>query len=154
MAEIKEILGELEKVDLVPIIMPALRISDPVMGCLPKGSLESLTSGTQRQDDLARMVEGMVPVMPTLIRFLGNVSQSKVAAGVLSICASVSTPFVKLLAPILAKFVVASVGPCLRIVNGLSPLLPPTIRAMDRLIRTELFLERPLKRVVPSWWHA
>jgi len=33
-------------------------------------------------------------------------------------------------------------------------LLPPTIRAMGRLIRTELVLERPLKRVVPSWWHA
>ena len=54
-----EILRELEKMSLVPVLTPTLKISGPVMGYLPKGWLGSTASNPQRQDALVGLIEKM-----------------------------------------------------------------------------------------------
>jgi len=150
MADLIEILDELEKVNLAPILMPALKMSDPLMGSLPKGFLPSMLSRQKTRNTLIKTVEGLAPIMPDMIRFLGHVSESKLATGFLSLSASISTPIMRLSAPIASKLVVPLSGPVLGLVSRSVPMLPSLIKGMDGLVRAELFLERGLKRVVPS----
>ena len=150
MADLIEILGELEKVNLAPILIPALKMSDPLMGSLPKGSLPSMLSRKETRNSLIKTVEGLSPIMPSMIRFLGHVSESKLATGVLSLSASISVPIMKLLAPVASKLIVPLSGPALGLVSRLLPVLPSLIKGMDSLVRAELFLERPFKRIFSS----
>jgi len=149
MADLIEILDELEKVNLAPILMPALKISDPLLGSLPKGFLPSMLSRQETRNSLIKTVEGLSPIMPDMIRFLGHVSESKLATGVLSLLASISTQIMKLSAPVASKLVVPLSGPVLGLVSRLVPILPSLIKGMDGLVRAELLLERGLKRVSP-----
>jgi len=150
MADFIEILDELEKVNLAPILVPALKMSDPLMGSLPKGFLPSMLCRQEIRNNLITTVEGLAPIMPDMIRFLGHVSESKLATGLLSLSASMSTPIMRLSAPITSKLIVPLSGSLLGLVSRSIPLLPPLIKGMDRLVGTELLFERGLKRLVPS----
>lgn len=149
MADLIEILDELEKVNLAPILMPALKISDPLLGSLPKGFLPSMLSRKETRNSLIKTVEGLAPIMPDMIRFLGHVSESKLATGFLSLSVSISTPIIKLSAPVASKLVVPLSGPVLGLVSRSVPVLPSLIKGMDGLVRVELLFERGLKRVSP-----
>jgi len=123
MVKIKEILAELEKVNLAPLLMPVLKMSDPLMGSLPKGFLPSMLSHKQTRSSLVKTVEALSPIMPAMIRFLGHISESKLATGVFSLWASIATPIMKLLAPLVSKLVVPLSGPALKLVSSLAPVL-------------------------------
>ena len=99
---------------------------------------------------MIKTVEGLAPIMPDMIRFLGHVSESKLATGFLSLTASIATPIMKLSAPVASKLVVPLSGPVLGLVSCSIPLLPWLIKGMDGLVRAELLFERGLKRLVPS----
>lgn len=150
MADFIEILDELEKVNLAPILVPALKMSDPLMGSLPKGFLPAMLSRQGMRSSLIKTVEGLAPIMPDMLRFLGHVSQSKLATGFLSLSASIATPMIKLSAPIASKLVVPLSGPVLGLVSRSVPMLPLLIKGMDGLVRVELLFERGLKRLVPT----
>jgi len=150
MANFIEILDELEKVNLAPILMPALKMADPLLGSLPKGFLSAMLSRRETRHNLIKTVEGLSPMMPDMLRFAGHVSQSKLATGLLSLSASIATPMIKLSAPIALKLVVPLSGPMLGVVSRSVPLLPLLMKGMDGLVRAELLFERGLKRLVPS----
>jgi hypothetical protein len=150
MADFIEILDELEKVNLAPILVPALKMADPLLGSLPRGFLPSMLSRQGTRNSLIKTVAGLSPMMPDMIRFLGHISESKLATGLLSLSASISTPIMRLSAPIASKLVVPLSGPMLGLVGRSVPLLPLLIKGMDRLVRVELLFERGLKRLVPS----
>jgi len=150
MADFIGILDELEKVNLAPILVPALKMSDPLLGSLPKGFLPSMLSRQKTRNSLIKTVAGLSPMMPDMIRFLGHVSQSKLATGFLSLSAGISTPIMRLSAPITSKLVVPLSGPLLGLVSRSVPVLPSLVKGMDGLVRAELLFERGLKRLVPS----
>lgn len=142
MADLMELLGELEKARLAPLLIPILKVVDPLMGSLPQGALKSMMARKGTQDGLVKTVEGLAPVLPSLVRFAGHLAESKLVTGSLSLWANITTPLVKLTAPLSSKLVVPSVGPSLKLVSALSPVLPSLIRGMDRCVRVELALER------------
>ena len=150
MATIVEMLDELEKARLAPIVLPALRIADPILGALPRGCLQSILSSRQTCDSLVRTVEGLSPVLPDMIRFLGHVSESKLATGLFSFWAAILAPITKLLAPAVAKLVVPGSGPALSLAGRSGSVLPPLIKVLDGMARAELYLERPFKRILSS----
>ena len=142
MVEIKDLLDELEKVRLAPILIPVLKVSDPLMGSLPQGSLKSMIARKGTQDGLVKTVEGLAPLFPALIRFAGHLAESKLATGSLSLWANIATPIMKPLNPVMARMVVPSVGPSLKLVNALIPVLPAMVRVSDSFLRMEVSLER------------
>lgn len=145
MASTVEIVNELGKVRLAPLVLPLLRMIDPIMGALPQGSLQSIVSRKDRRDNLVKTVEAASPVLPDMIRFLGHVAESKLATGLLSLCATVSVPFLKLFAPALSRLLVPLSGPALGLAGRSGSVLPSLTRGLDALLRWELAIERPLR---------
>lgn len=149
MADLIELLGEVEKVKLAPILMPVLKLVDPLMGSMPQGALKSMMARKGTQDGLVKTVEGLAPILPGLVRFAGHLAESKLVTGVLSLSAIMLTPLMKLLAPATSRLVAPSAGPALKLVSGLSPVLPSLIKGMDSLVRAEVSLEKGL-RLAPA----
>jgi hypothetical protein len=54
MTTIIDILDELEKVSLEPLLIPVLKASDPLMGSLPKGSLKPGQDGRRHGTIISR----------------------------------------------------------------------------------------------------
>ncbi len=145
MADLKELLDELEKVRLAPILIPFLRVYDPVMGSLPKGSLQSALSRKGTQNNLVNSVERLSSAMPAMIRFAGHLSESRLTRGTISLWAGTMAPVMKVSAPVTSRVLMRM--PVLRLLSLSAPVLPSIIRGMDACVRGELRLERGIKRV-------
>jgi len=124
---------------------------DELESALPRGFMQPVLSRPETRDSLVKTVEGLSPVLPDAIKLLGHVAESKLATGLLSFWATISAPFVRLTAPLVAKLVIPGSGPALKLASRLVPVLPPVIRFSDSLVQAELLLERPLRRILSFW---
>jgi len=77
-----------------------------------------------------------------LIRFAGHMAESKLATGYLSLWANIATPIMKPLNPVMARLVVPSIGPSLKLTNALIPVLPAMVGVYDIFLRLEVSIER------------
>ncbi|MBE0481066.1 MAG: hypothetical protein IBX68_08810 [Dehalococcoidia bacterium] len=150
MADLVELVDELGRVRLAPIVLPVLKLADPVMGALPEWSLQSTLAGGEIRDSIVKTVESLSPVLIDAIRFLGHVSESRLATGLLSFTAAVLAPPVRLLSPVLAILALLGAGVLLKLAAHSGPVLRPSITALDRITRIELSLEKRLKRFLPE----
>jgi hypothetical protein len=146
MTTVIDLVDELGKVRLVPLLVPALKIADPILGSLPRGFLRSILARKDRRDNLVKTVEAASPVLPEMIRLLGHLAESKLATGLLSLSAVILTPIARLSAPVIARLVVPLSAPALGLAGRSGSVLPSLVRGLDRLVRIELFFERPFKR--------
>ena len=142
MVTIIDILAELEKISLEPLLIPVLKAADPLMGSLPKGSLKAMFENKGTQDGLVKTVEGMTPVLPDMIKFSGHLAESKLITGALSLIVNVMVPMMQPLNPLLAKLLVPSIGPMLKLTNAMMPIIPPMIKILDSLVRMEVGVEK------------
>ena len=146
MATIVEMLDELEKVRLTPMVVPVLTMADPVLAAMPKGSLGALFSRRDTRESLVRTVEAFSPVLPDAIKFVGHVAESRLMTGLLSFWAAVLKRTAGLWAPLAARLVIPLARSALGLTGRSSRVLPPIIGGLDRLTRLELALERPFTR--------
>ena len=142
MVTIIDILAELEKVRLAPLLVPVLKASDPLMGSLPEGSLKSMLANKGTQNDLVITVEGLAPLFPALIRYAGHLAESKLATGIISLMVNITTPIMKPFNPLMAKMVVPSIGPSLKLTNAFAPIFPLFIKVSDSFWRMEVGIEK------------
>ena len=142
MVEITDILDELEKVRLAPLLIPVLKASDPLMGSIPQGSLKSMMAHRGTQDGLVKTVEGLAPLLPALIKYAGHLAESRLITGAISLGVNVTTPIMKPFNPLMARMVVPSIGPSLILTNLMVPLFPLTLKVSDFFVRMEVSLER------------
>ena len=142
MVEITDILDELEKVRLAPLLIPVLKASDPLMGSIPQGSLKSMMAHRGTQDGLVRTVEGLAPLLPALIKYAGHLAESRLITGAISLGVNVTTPIMKPFNPLMARMVVPSIGPSLILTNLMVPLFPLMLKVSDFFVRMEVSLER------------
>ena len=142
MVEITDILDELEKVRLAPLLIPVLKASDPLMGSIPQGSLKSMMAHRGTQDGLVKTVEGLAPLLPALIKYAGHLAESRLITGAISLGVNVTTPIMKPFNPLMARMVVPSIGPSLILTNLMVPLFPLMLKVSDFLVRMEVSLER------------
>lgn len=146
MTTVIELVDELGKVRLAPLVLPALKMLDPVLCALPEGALEDMVSGRAAREDLVKTLEDASPVLPRIIRLAGRMAESKLATGLLALMAVVLAPFMKLLAPVLARLIVPCSGPALKLASRSGRILPLAVRFLDVLVTAELALERPFRR--------
>lgn len=142
MVEITDILDELEKVRLAPLLIPVLKASDPLMGSIPQGSLKSMMAHRGTQDGLVKTVEGLAPLLPALIKYAGHLAESRLITGAISLGVNVTTPIMKPFNPLMARMVVPSIGPSLILTNLMVPLFPLMLKVSDFFVRMEVSLER------------
>ncbi len=141
MVTIIDILAELEKVSLEPLLIPVLKASDPLMGSLPKGSLKTMLESKGTQDGLVKTVEGMAPLFPALIRYAGHLAESKLALSFISSMCIIVAAIMKPFNPLMAKLLVPSIGPMLKLTNAMMPIIPPMIKVSDSFLRKEIAAE-------------
>jgi hypothetical protein len=142
MVTIIDILAELEKIRMAPLLIPVLKMGDPLAGSLPPGSLKSMIARKETHDDLVNTVERVVPLLPSWIRFAGHLAESKLATGSISLLANVATPIMKPLYPFIAKLSVPLIGPSLKPFNASIPLVDVMIRVSDSFWRAEVSFEK------------
>jgi len=142
MVTIIDILAELEKVRLAPLLVPVLKASDPLMGSLPQGSLKSMLANKGTQNGLVKTVEGLAPLFPALIRYAGHLAESRLMTGAISLGVNVTTPIMKPFNPLMARMVVPSIGPSLILTNLMIPLFPLMLKVSDTFLRMEVSIER------------
>ena len=142
MVSIIDILAELEKVRLAPLLVPVLKASDPLMGSLPQGSLKSMLANKGTQNGLVKTVEGLTPLFPALIRYAGHLAESRLITGAISLGVNITTPIMKPFNPLMARMVVPSIGPSLILTNLMIPLFPLMLKVSDFFVRMEVSLER------------
>jgi len=146
MTTVIELVDELGKVRLAPLVLPALKMLDPVLCALPEGALEDMVSGRAARDNLVKTLEDASPVLPRIIRLAGRMAESKLTTGILTLMAVLLTPFMKLLAPVLARLIVPCSGPGLKLAAMSGRVLPLTVGFLEVLVAAELALERPFTR--------
>ena len=112
---------------------------------MPKGALEDMISGRGARDNLVKTLEAASPVLPQVIGLAGRMAESKLATGLLALLAVVLTPFMKLLAPVLARLIVPCSGPALKLAAHSGRILPCMVRFLEVLVSVELALERPFR---------
>ena len=142
MTTIIDILDELEKVRLAPLLVPVLKASDPLMGSLHEGSLKSMLANKGTQNDLVITVEGLAPLFPALIRYAGHLAESKLATGTIYLMVNITTPIMKPFNPLMAKMVAPSIGPSLKLTNAFAPIFPLFIKVSDSFWRMEIGFEK------------
>lgn len=142
MTQITDILSELEKVRLAPLLFPVLKASDPLMGSLPQGSLKSMLAHRGTQDNLVKTVEGLAPLLPALVRYAGHLAESRLVTGAISLGVNITTPIMKPFNPLMAKMVVPSIRPSLILANLMIPVFPFMLKVSDTFLRMGVSLER------------
>jgi hypothetical protein len=150
MTDLKYILNELEQVNLAPIVIPALKLADPILGALPPGSMESIVSEQETRDRITGTVDKIAPILPDLIKFLGTVTQSYLTTSIIAIMALILTPILQLLAPILSKLVLKVIDPLLKLTLKLIPVLPPVIKVLNIVWMGEVLIEKGIRRILPG----
>jgi hypothetical protein len=141
MVQITDILNELEKVNLAPLLIPILKMGDPLAGALPQGSLKSMIARKETHDDLVRTVEKVAPLLPAWIRFTGHLAESKLVTSFIWLCATIATPLMKPFYPFIARLSVPLIGPSLKPFNASIPLVNAMIRVSDTFLRMVVSLE-------------
>jgi len=94
------------------------------------------------QNDLVITVEGLAPLFPALIRYAGHLAESKLATGIISLMVNITTPIMKPFNPLMAKMVVPSIGPSLKLTNAFAPIFPLFIKVSDSFWRMEVGIEK------------
>ncbi|RLC96137.1 MAG: hypothetical protein DRI40_03980 [Chloroflexi bacterium] len=149
MANLIEILNELEKVRLAPVMVPVLKMVDPLMGSLPKGAVQKIMSRKSTRQSTIRLVQRLSPSLPSLVRLGGHAADSRLIRGLLWLAAGLVTPLIEVSAPIVARMVVPAAGPGLALASRLIGLLPPLLGLTDSFIRAELWLEKLFRVSTP-----
>ncbi len=106
--EIVDLIRELEKVNLEPLAMPALKIIDPIALAIPKGAVKNFLDQQKPSEGQFDFLGTVAPYLPGAISTLGKVAEIKplmvvwgLLAEALAFVFRVTMPVVKVVAPII-----------------------------------------------------
>jgi len=145
MVQITDLLDELEKVNLAPLLIPVLKMGDPLLIALPQGAIKDMIARKGTHDDIVITVEKVAPLLPSWIRFTGHLAESKLITGYISLCATIATPLMKPFYPLITRISIPLIGPSLKPFNASIPLVHVMIRVSDIFLRMEVSIEKKLK---------
>jgi hypothetical protein len=83
----------------------------------------------------------MAPLFPALIRYAGHLAESKLALSFISSMCIIVAAIMKPFNPLMAKLLVPSIGPMLKLTNAMMPIIPPMIKVSDSFLRKEIAAE-------------
>jgi len=142
MVQITDLLDELEKINLAPLLIPVLKMGDPLLIALPQGAIKDMIARKGTHDDIVITVEKVVPLLPSWIRYTGHLAESKLTLGFISLIGIIATPIMKPFYPLIARISIPLIGPSLKPFNASIPLVNIMIKISDILLRMEIGIER------------
>ena len=145
MVQITDILDELEKVNLAPLLIPVLKMGDPLLIALPQGAIKDMIARKGTHDDIVITVEKVAPLLPSWIRYTGHLAESKLALSLISLMGIIATPIMKPFYPLITRISIPLIGPSLKPFNASIPLVHKMIRVSDIFLRMEVSIEKKLK---------
>ena len=151
MIEVKDLLNELEKVNIEPLFVPTLKLIDPIMGGLPQGSVQALLSEkNQTRKNMEKLVEEIAPKLPLLIRFLGTLAESALTNFLYKTFVAISGPILKVITPLSSGLILKMVDPMVNMVIKINPALPIIVKILDLLWKIEVLFEKGIRRLLPA----
>ena len=142
MTTIIDILDELEKVRLAPLLIPVLKMGDPLLIALPQGAIKDMIARKETHNDIVITVEKVVPLLPSWIRYTGHLAESKLTLSFISLMGLIATPIMKPFYPLIARISIPLIGPSLKPFNASIPLINFMIKVSDSFLRIEIGVEK------------
>jgi hypothetical protein len=93
--ELMDLLHELEKVRLEPLVIPTLMMVDPILAAIPQGAIKSFLDRQKPREGQFTILEKLVPYSPWMIKIIGVLARSKVIIGLYTLLAFILTPIIK-----------------------------------------------------------
>ena len=100
--EFIDIINELERVKLAPLILPLLKILDPVAKEIPEGAIKTYLTRLRPYEGQFRFLEKLVPYLPGIIRWTGKVASVKPVMMLFTVFAEALAFILKTIMPCLA----------------------------------------------------
>ncbi len=142
MTTIIDILDELEKVRLAPLLIPVLKMGDPLLIALPQGAIKDMIARKETHADIVITVEKVVPLLPSWIRYTGHLAESKLTLSFISLIGIIATPIMKPFYPLITRISLPLIGPSLKPFNASIPLVNFMIKVSDSFLRMEIGIEK------------
>ena len=142
MTTIIDILDELEKVRIAPLLIPVLKMGDPLLIALPQGAIKDMIARKETHADIVITVEKVVPLLPSWIRYTGHLAESKLTLSFISLMGIIATPIMKPFYPLIARISIPLIGPSLKPFNASIPLINVVIKVSDIFLRMEIGIEK------------
>ena len=142
MTTIIDILDELEKVRLAPLLIPVLKMGDPLLIALPQGAIKDMLARKETHADIVITVEKVVPLLPSWIRYTGHLAESKLTLSFISLIGIIATPIMKPFYPLITRISLPLIGPSLKPFNASIPLVNFMIKVSDSFLRMEIGIEK------------
>ncbi len=95
-----KVVDELEKVDLSPLILPMLKIIDPLAEVFPEGYIKKLLGRLRPREGQFDFLYRVAPMMPGAIRLAGKVASIRMVGVVLNLFAEVMSGILKVTLPV------------------------------------------------------
>jgi len=97
-----DVIKELERVELAPLIMPLLKIIDPIAKQIPEGIIKEFLTHIRPRENQFDLLYKVAPILPRMIRWAGKIASIKPLMVVFGIVAEVLSRVLMIAMPVVA----------------------------------------------------
>jgi len=97
-----DVIKELERVELAPLIMPLLKIIDPIAKQIPEGTIKEFLTHIRPRENQFNFLYKVAPILPRMVRWAGKVASIKPLMFIFGIVAEVLSRVLMIAMPVVA----------------------------------------------------
>jgi hypothetical protein len=97
-----EVVNELERVELAPLILPLMKIIDPVAKAVPEGAIKQFLNNIHPHEGQFDFINRVAPLLPPMIRWAGRLAAIKPLMAAFGVFAEALALVLRFIAPVLA----------------------------------------------------
>jgi len=97
-----DVIKELERVELAPLIMPLLKIIDPIAKQIPEGIIKEFLTHIRPRENQFDLLYKVAPILPRMVRWAGKVASIKPLMVIFGIVAEVLSRVLMMAMPVVA----------------------------------------------------
>ena len=97
-----DVIKELERVELAPLIMPLLKIIDPIAKQIPEGTIKEFLTHIRPRENQFDLLYKVAPILPRMVRWAGKVASIKPLMVIFGIVAEVLSRVLMIAMPVVA----------------------------------------------------
>ncbi|MBU0992970.1 MAG: hypothetical protein KJ737_10800 [Proteobacteria bacterium] len=97
--EFIDVINAMERVKLAPLILPCLKMVDPIAREIPEGIVKEYLTHIRPREGQFRFLEKLMPYLPGIIKWAGKIASIKPLMVVFAIVAEVLAFMLKIIMP-------------------------------------------------------